>query len=103
MEPLKWSDIKAALDQAVAGSHKLELTFKEDAFSDIYFLLGMRGKIIQMPDVDYMNLWAVANSKKWEKVPRNVTITLPPDFHKDAMDWFLGRMTESVLEAILVV
>lgn len=99
---LKFDDIKAALDQARAGSHKLKLTFKENAFADIFFLLGMRGKIVQFPDIDYMNLYAVGQSKRWERVPRDVTITLPPDFNADSEDWFLGRMTETVLEAISV-
>ena len=99
---LNRSDIKAALDQALAGSHKLKLTFNKDAFVDMFYLLGMRGKIVQFTDIDYLNLHAVASSKSWEKVPRDVTIYLPKDFNEDGGDWFLYRMTERALEAIAV-
>lgn len=101
-QPLQRTEIKAALDAALAGSRKLKLTFNGNAFVDILYLLGMNEKIVQMPEMAYMNLYAVAASKSWDGVPRDVTITLLAGFNEVAEDWFLGRMNDRALAAIAV-
>ena len=121
-DALKASDIKAALVQALAGSRKLKLTFNRDAFVDIFYLLGMtktikmpgpvspeeqrrdaeKRTIIEMNEWAYMNLYAVASSKQWEGVSREVLINLPASFDAESEEWFLGRMNARALEKITI-
>ena len=58
--------------------------------------------IIEMNEWAYMNLYAVASSKQWEGVSREVLINLPASFDAESEEWFLGRMNARALEKITI-
>ena len=83
--------VKAAQD----GSRKVRVTFKQDAYGDISYLLGMdRSRIITMKAGDRMTLMAVMGSGSWERDEnRTLEVTFTDEF--DA-EWFISRMRRAL-------
>ncbi|GBE16720.1 hypothetical protein BMS3Abin15_00542 [bacterium BMS3Abin15] len=95
------NQILKAIQEALAGSRKLKITFKDGTVSYLAYLRGMqRGGIIGISDDDNLIIDAIMDSKKWGRDEnRTLTVTL-----KDSFDsaWFTGRM-ERALERIEAV
>jgi len=94
-------NISEVVKAAESGSRKVNITFKQDAQSDINYLLGMdRSKIITMKAGDRLTLMAVTQSGSWERDEnRTLEVTFTEEFDSD---WFIGRMRRA-LEKIEVV
>ena len=88
-------NITQVVKDAQAGSRKVRCTFKQDAYSDISYLLGMdRSGIIALKTGDRMVMMAVMGSGNWEHDEnRTLEVTLTDDFDSD---WFVGRMRRAL-------
>ncbi len=95
--------IKQVLEEALAGSRKVKITFKQEVFSGniLYLLIMILNDEISMSRADRLMLRAIAEVRGWDpnNNDRAYMVTLTAKF--DA-DWFCFRMHEA-LENIEVV
>ncbi len=98
------AQITQAVRAALAGSRKVEITFKREAKTEVAYLLGMeRSGIIKLDGNngnDKVNLMCVPGSGDWgHDSIRTTTLTLTDQFDEN---WFVSRL-ERALEKIEAV
>ena len=93
--------ILKAVQEALAGSLEVRITFKETGKAGVVYLMGMvRNGIVSLSDRDLLTLSAVAQTIDWDNAgDRTVIVTLTEKFDRD---WFVGRMYRE-LEKIEIV
>jgi hypothetical protein len=93
--------LKQAIQEALKGSRKVEITFRRDALSEVPFLLGMKNSgIISLNMGDEHVLANALRTLDWGvDSNRTLTVTLTGKFDED---WFVGRMRRALekIEAV---
>jgi hypothetical protein len=92
--------IMEAIRNALEGSRKVKITFKQEATFDLNYLLEMGRVGIISVEGDKLLLMSIAHCGHWESNSnRTVVITLTEKFDPN---WFINRM-HKCLESIEVI
>lgn len=98
------AQISKAIQEALQGSHKIQITFKSEMLTDIPFLLGMNhDHIVSLSNYDESMLKETVLCNNWDdNHDRTLTVILSDTFDKNSEYYFTKHMWRALekIEAV---